>query len=177
MATKPQQNVALLLQHIVSDDDAKIKSIEERSQATKEKLDKVYESYERQITEDENRRLFQTCVEARKGWVAAKEEVMALSRAHKDKEAIHAFEERAYGPFIKVRESANALSEYNKRDGEQAGAEATRPGAGAKIGILIGVGTAIVLGVVLAFIIIRGVNKALTRMADTLGAAPGRFPT
>ena len=40
MATMTQQNVALLLQHIVSDDDAKIKSIEERTQATKEKLDK-----------------------------------------------------------------------------------------------------------------------------------------
>jgi methyl-accepting chemotaxis protein len=169
MATMTQQNVALLLQHIVSDDDAKIKSIEERTQATKEKLDKVYESYEKQITEDEDRRLFQACVEARKGWVAAKEEVMALSRAHKDKEAIHAFEERAYAAFVKVRESANALSDYNKRDGEQAGADATRTVAVAKMGIMIGVATAIVLGIVLAFIIIRGVNKALTRMADTLG--------
>src|SRR5882757_9402357 len=63
---KTQQNVSLLLQHVVADDEAKIKGIEERTQATKEKLDKVYESYEKQITEDEDRRLFHACVDARK---------------------------------------------------------------------------------------------------------------
>ena len=150
MGTVTQQNVALLLQHILADDDAAQKTIEGRMAAAKERLDHVFDAYAKSAATDEERTLLTACADARRHWLESKDGVIALSRAHKTKDAAQAFHDNAYPAFVKNREAVEALLAFNKRDAAAGAATAAGTVSSARLLVAIGVGAAVVLGLGLA---------------------------
>lgn len=164
-----QRNVVLLLQHIVAEDAKQRAEIEHKMAEVKQEVDKAYSTYESLIISEENRRLFNTAVEARKGWLEAKNEVIALSDKDKDKEAVQLFHTKAYPAFAKLRDACNAMSEFNNRRGHEQSEEMKASASLGRTTAVAGITSALVLGIIIGFIIIRGVNKALNQIANTLG--------
>jgi len=174
IAAGAQQNVSLLLQHIVATDERQMQAVADRAAQTKEKLDKAYESYEKAITADEDRKLFEALKEAREKWLVARNETMALSSARKDDEAKAAFYDRAYPAFVGVREASDALSAFNQRYGTETAAAGTAAVASAKRSVVIALIAAAVAGVGMTLVLVRGVNRALSRMAESLSDGAGQ---
>ena len=169
-----QQNRALLLEHVIADDPKEMGDVEARMAKAVADGDKVFSAYEPTITRDEDRRLFNAMKAARGEWVASREPVLVLSRGQKPKEAIAAYQRTAYPAYVKARDAATALAEFNRKSGDEAGAATMAAVSGGKTAAIFGSVGAALAGVVVAFFIVRGVSRALTHIAATLGDGSGQ---
>jgi methyl-accepting chemotaxis protein len=169
-----RRGMLLSVQHILSDTDQKMAGYEEDIKANAKDLDESFKQYEATITQDEERQLFASLQAARAPFRQAREEVLVLSRQHNDKEA-RAFAQTNLEPvYNNYRNAATALTDYNKKRGGEIAVEAFAIMDTAKTGIVVALITTIVIAGILAFFIIRGVNKVLNRLASTLGDGSGQ---
>jgi methyl-accepting chemotaxis protein len=164
-----QRNVALTLRHILAENAKEREELDRTMKELKLEIDKSLATYESLIVSDENRRLFNNAVDVRKDWLAAKSEVIALSNQNKDKEATELFHAKALPAFVKLRDASVAMGEFNKRRGQEQAEEMKRAASVGKTTAVAGIATALVLGILIGFIIVRSINRALGRMAATLG--------
>jgi methyl-accepting chemotaxis protein len=169
MEAKAQQNVAILLQHLLSDDAQRKANAEERIAKVREELDKLAVEYESTVTNDEDRRRLQGATEARKDWLAQIAPMLELSRGGKQKEAYALFVERGYPAFTKFRDATVGLADYNRQAADESAAELRAAVSAGEQGTIAGNIIAVVLCSCVGFVIIRGTNRVLTRMASSLG--------
>ncbi len=163
-----QQNVSLLLQHILDEDKPAMDEVENRMLGVKERLDKAYAEYEKAIDNEEERRLYGEASEARKGWLEAKSEAVALSRDGKKKEATQLFHEKAYPAFKNLRDSVNALGDMNVREADGQGKQITAAVDSGKAGAIIGLAVAVTIASIIGVVIVRSTNRALACISSTL---------
>jgi methyl-accepting chemotaxis protein len=98
-----------------------------------------------------------------------REDVLGLSKQHKQKEALELLEAKMEPAFDRYKASAQAMLEFNIKNGEQ-GKEAVAGSIGSgKQGVIIGISVAVLAAVTLGFFIVRGINRVLNRLASTLG--------
>lgn len=163
-----QRNVALVLQHILTEDPRKKEEIEHQMSQMKLEIDKAYATYESLIVSDENRRLFNNAVETRRVWLEAKAEVTVLSNQLKTKEAADLFHAKALPAFIKLRDVTIAMAEFNNKRSHEQSEEIKKAASVGKMTAVAGIAASLLLGTIIGFLIIRGVNTALNRLAATL---------
>jgi methyl-accepting chemotaxis protein len=164
-----KDNRGLVLRHILADKDHKVQ-VEQQMKDLIPKIDEVQKQYEASIAMEEDRRLFNAMVPARLTMRGTRDRaVLPLSNEGKTAEAAAAFEREFIPAFDKYLATVQAVTEFNRRNGKEAGEQITATVATAKTALSIGVGLAVALGAVLALLIVRSIGKALTRMAATLG--------
>jgi methyl-accepting chemotaxis protein len=160
----------LVLKHAVSEDKDTMRKLDEQVKQNADVASKAFDAYDKAICVDEDRRLFEELRKAREAWRSYRDEVLGLSRDLKKKEALQAFHDRMEPAYDKMLTALNALMDFNRRNAEQRGNEATTAVSAAQRGVIIGLSAAVLVGVVLAFFIIRAINRVLNRLADNLGA-------
>jgi methyl-accepting chemotaxis protein len=164
-----RRGMVLTHRQVITDDEQKLAKLDADIKANRELLDGILKQYEDSITQPEDRKLYSAIAPLRQAYMETREQVLTLSRQHKDKEAQALLEGTLDSQYLKLADAATALTEYNKTRGEQVAAEATGTVSAAKTGIVIAVGLALALGAVIATLVIRGTNRVLNRIAATLG--------
>jgi methyl-accepting chemotaxis protein len=160
--------IAYCLEHILSDDKTLMdKYAASLAELTQENA-KLYETTKIRATTEEARRLYDAAATARPIYAAARDKVIELSSAGKKPEAIAAFHAELYPAFVKLRDAAMALANYNEKEADNAGKSITAATSTGKLGVLIGIGIALTAGSLIALLITRSTNRALTRIAATL---------
>jgi methyl-accepting chemotaxis protein len=159
----------LVLRHVTVDDEAQMRTIAAESNTVEKELDDVLKKYEDGVTEDQDKKLVAELKTRRAVAADAREKVLALSTAHKTKEALAMVTDVLSPAYTAYAQAAGALVKYNEDRGTQVGADAVATVSAAKTGVFVAVGIAIFCGIAIGFFIIRSINRALTRLAGTLG--------
>lgn len=163
-------NFALTHRWMLQPDQAGKTQIEAEMKINSDKLTELYGTYEKSINEPEDRRLFGEMMAARGPYADVRRELMKTADASRQIEMLTA---QVYPAYQNYRRGIQALSEYNKQNGDDAGALIVATVHEAERGILIGLAVALVLGITVAAFIIIGTNRTLRLVVNTLdtGAA------
>ena len=164
-----QANYSTLLEYMLSTDKAQKTKIEQQIEELKSKTDQAVKEYQDSIFTEEDRRLFGEALAARQSFIQSEQGVLAASRDGKAQEANDLMQSQLLPAHFKYEETIQTVVDFNHRNGDAAGKEIMSVVAGAKQTMLIGIGIAIFAAVILAFLIVRGVNKALNKIAAALG--------
>jgi methyl-accepting chemotaxis protein len=156
-----KNNLAYTLEHLTFNDAREMESVEARMAVTKQEITTVLASYERAITEPEDRALFDKIAPARAKFVNGFGRAIALSKAGQKQEAMdlyHAQVKPNYDDFEKV---VQALTDWNSREGEESGKTMVAAISATLIGVVAGVGLTFVMAIAVAFFIIRSTTSVL----------------
>ena len=163
-----RQEFTIVQQHVLTQNTAELRKLDEELRKYVKMFDTDFKKYEGSITQAEDRELFKKAGEAYQAWVPRREAIVALSADGKKEEALA--ELAAATPVAyHLTDVTGSIMSWNEKFGAGTGAQIASAVSRAALGILIGVGLAIFIGVTIAVVIVRSINKALTRIAGTLG--------
>ncbi len=164
------ENHGLVLSHVISDSKQEMAQIEAKIAKNKDLAVKLMDDYEKSITTPQDREIFNKVKNNLTAYVAVRNDILALSREMKTKEAMEKMSKDYIPSYDKTVATLHELSDFNHVNGEDAGKEIASASMMASRTSLIGSITALVVGLVVAWIITRSISKALTSMATELGA-------
>jgi methyl-accepting chemotaxis protein len=141
--------------------DAEIASIVQANE-------KALVDYEKTITRAKDRELFEQIKAALPIYRQAREEVLKLSRDQKSKEAFELSKKQLKPVFDKLSAAVEAEVAFNKESGDEFSKSVQGAINTAQTGIWIGLGMALLVGVGISFLIIRGTNRVLSGIASAL---------
>ncbi len=165
-----RQGCLLIIRHIFEDDKNAMGRLEEAMKENTKKAGEAFSSYEKTISAAEDRRLFEEAVAARKAFLESREEVLALSRQLKDKEAFELYKTKMEPSFERLRQDLDKLLDFNKGVGESDAARLAAIANSAIFWIIAGILISIALGIALTMLVPRSINKAMLRIAGSLKA-------
>jgi methyl-accepting chemotaxis protein len=125
--------------------------------------------YEKTITTPRDRELFGKVALPFEQFGRSWTTIQSLSRESKQKEAVALWMSEGLPAANATSKTLEDLVEFNKTNGEASGAVAAEAGVSARFWTLTILGLSIVSGGLLAFFIVRGINKALTHAVTELG--------
>ncbi len=131
-------------------------------------IDTLFKTYEASISTPEDRALFTALASRRAIFVQSFKGALALSTEGKTQDAIRQSEEKMVPSFKDVDETLDklvALNEANLRKGTAQIHDAVGTG---QTSVLIGLVIAVIVGVLLSWFIVRGTNRSLTQITNTL---------
>jgi methyl-accepting chemotaxis protein len=163
-----QENIALLLEHILS--DAKVKEPLEAAMAENGKeISKILEEYKKSIIDSKEKDLFEAIGPAREKYVAARNDyVLPLSRQLKTDEALASFKAHFMPVFTDYLTAVEKCVAYNEANGQRYGAEITSAVGMASKGILIGLLLALSVGAAIGIFLGRSISSALNKVIGSL---------
>jgi len=157
------------LEHMMTSDPKEMAAIEQDMKAKTDEINERYAAYEKSITLDVDRQNFEKLKTLRPAWVGARNKLIAMSREKKGDE-LEAMREKDVRPaFEAMIVQTKLVTQWNVKNGEVCSQETAAAVSSAKTGIIIGIGTAIAVATLIGFFVIRSINRALARMASSLG--------
>jgi methyl-accepting chemotaxis protein len=163
-----RQEFALLQQHVLTDDAAAATGVEAELRKYAGKFDEDTRKYQATITEASDRQGFDRTMAAYKTWTPARDAVLALSKEGKKAEARQGLA-AATQAATALTDLTGEMMTWNEKNGATTGTAIDTAVGRAKFGIAAAVGLAVVVGVTISLLITRSTNRALTRIAATLG--------
>ena len=164
-----RQNVANLLQQIVTNNPDTLKEIDVRIDEYTKIISSKADEYKATIFDAEDRGNFEEYTKARANWTGVRNRIRDLARAGKSDEAANLYEKEGLNAVAGIDRTIKAIVDYNVRGAAESTATLDNAVHGAMMGVLIGVVGAVLASIAIGFVIIRGVSAALGRMADSLG--------
>ena len=162
------QNYTYVLKHVVSTNEAEMASFEQVIFGTRDTNTALFNAYEPTITALEERRLFQEVTLARTPYNEVLAEVLKLSRALRNQEAIELVNKSLHPAYGRLMGALRAEIDFNKRGGDDASRHIEQTVARAQTGILIGSVVALVAGILVTITINRATHRVLTNVANAL---------
>ena len=167
------ENETNLIKHINSNDVKEMDQIEMEIKAVAEKMQATSQDYEKTIFTDEDRRLFDAVTQNRETYKALREKLLPVSRLtatdpSKTAEAVKIYKDEVQPAMARINSAIQAEVDYNSKGADENSAALDSAITSGRMGVLIGVGLAVLIATLLAVIIIRSVSKALTQMAQAL---------
>ncbi|HEY0007901.1 MAG TPA: methyl-accepting chemotaxis protein [Tepidisphaeraceae bacterium] len=163
-----------MLVHVLTNDEAEMDRLDSVIKAKTDEITALYDKYEKTITLEEDRKLFTQLQELRPQWVTSRNEVIALGRAKKYDEKMKVYYSKTKPAMEKMIAQFNLLVDWNRKNGDTASADTASAVASAETGLIIGISVALLSAVTLGFFVIRSINTALTKMANSLGDGSGQ---
>ncbi|HEY4249348.1 MAG TPA: methyl-accepting chemotaxis protein [Lacunisphaera sp.] len=157
-------NFALTHRWMLFSDSAERKAVESEMKINSAKLTELFKQYEASVTTPEDRALFTAMLAARDPYTDARKMLLAADPARQ----IALLKEQVDPAYQNYRSAIRALADYNKNNGDDAGAMIVAAVSIAKEGILIGLAIAILSGVAVAIVIITGTNRILRQVVHSL---------
>ena len=137
----------------------------------KERIDKLMQDYTRTMHEPEDRQLFATFQEARNNFVTEFKAALALHSQGKTAEAAAAGENRVLPAYQNVTGPLDALIAYNVRNIQTGVSDVQASANVGKTTYAIGLLISLVAGTIIAFTIIRGMNRSLGEITTTINSS------
>jgi methyl-accepting chemotaxis protein len=170
ISTDNQDNESLLAEHILAPTKEATAAIETKLAASLKKTDDDLKSYEDQITQDEDRKNFGHLKELRAAVAQARDKVLPLSRELKTKEATDVFFQEVSPAADAVQSQLETMTQWNNKYGQLHSDLGMAVSQRARMGVIIGLIAAAIMGASLAFFIVRSLVRILSRIATTLGS-------
>ena len=165
-----KHNAFLVGQHLLADDPKIVTALEDELKSVSKANSELLKAYESKIASPEDRVIFDAMTTEREKSGAVRAQVLALSRDGKKKEAGELLRTTMLPAFNKYTETAQKLVDFNKKNAERSTASIVSTVGVANTGMMIGLAAATLMGAAISWLITRTTNKALTRIAGTLGA-------
>ncbi len=126
-------------------------------------------AYEKAMVHEEGKQLLKDVLAARAPYREAVGATLALVNESRNEEAAAMLMERVLPTYREYLANAREIAEWNEKTALAESAGITANAVGAVMGIQIAMGLSLVIGVGVSFLVVRSINKALNRMAGTLG--------
>jgi methyl-accepting chemotaxis protein len=163
-----QQNLeitfALALQHVTATDQQKMASLDAQIQAVRSTNSGIIADYEKLIVSDKGRALLQEFKTARDGFRVVLDETLTTSRIGTPEAKRHAAEvvETQLKPLQKKYEdAAENVVTYTKSFADEAGNSVETAADTTRTGILVGLGTALLLAILISIFVVRSITAPL----------------
>jgi methyl-accepting chemotaxis protein len=166
---RTQETLSLVLQYVQASAEGRA-DIEKQINAIKEANNETYKKYEATIQDPKNRQLYETLLVTRKAWGAARDKFLGLARDGKAAEAQACFEKEVMPAIKALSVDAQAVAKFNEDQATHDGKDIATTVGMSKTILLGGIGAALGIGLVLAWMIVRNTNRALLRISDILNA-------
>jgi methyl-accepting chemotaxis protein/methyl-accepting chemotaxis protein-1 (serine sensor receptor) len=154
--------------HIASDNSAAKIGIEQATEQAKQMIQEHLAAYEKRIAQDEDRQLYGNIKLAYDRFLAAWEEVAPLSRSGKTAEAVAKYLAVGTPAHKALQQAIHAEIDWDRKQGEKNSRGASSQVGQARFGSGLLLAISILVGGLLAFLIVRSVNGALTRAITEL---------
>jgi methyl-accepting chemotaxis protein/methyl-accepting chemotaxis protein-1 (serine sensor receptor) len=148
--------------HMANGDNAVKAEVEQANEQVKEKFQQHLTAYEKTITQAEDRQLFGSIKPAYERYLAAWGEVVELSRAGKTAEATARYLAVADPAHKALQQAIRAETGWNKSHGDENADASAASVSHAWLWIWALLPVSVLVGSLLAFLITRSVNRALT---------------
>jgi methyl-accepting chemotaxis protein/methyl-accepting chemotaxis protein-1 (serine sensor receptor) len=149
--------------HIGDDDRADKDKVEASIDQLKQRVQDTLASYEKTIAKPEDRELFSNVKAPYERYLEGVAQVVQLSRDGKSKEAFAKYMAAADPAHAQLKPAIKALIDWNRKNGDDNADATTKAVSQTRLwawGLLI---FSVVAGALLAFVIVRSVNAALTQ--------------
>lgn len=164
-----QEIYALLLQHAISEDKAEMTRLAGAIKDQSTAMQNYMAEYEKTITVDRDRQLFDNVKTARSSYMATYDQVLALSAELKNKEALQMIEQQLKPLHAKYEEALDAELAFNKAGSAEAGNSIEAAVSSAKTGVLVGLLLALGIAVTIAMLVIRSITRPLITAVELVG--------
>ncbi|HVU36297.1 MAG TPA: methyl-accepting chemotaxis protein [Opitutaceae bacterium] len=155
---------------LLTPDLAGRRTIVARDRAVGQRITELYRQYEATIHHAEDRALYDSAIQARAAYIKVIDGVTGLCLEETNAEALKLFTESADPVFEKYDALLQKLVDYNRTTGLATGNAIVKEISATNRFILFGVGAALLVGALIAYAIMRGVNRSLRTAGDTLAS-------
>ncbi|MGF1633592.1 MAG: methyl-accepting chemotaxis protein [Phycisphaerae bacterium] len=157
-----------VLKHVIAETPEAMTAIEAEMADLAAEKKKTLDTYDATITLDEDRQMFDALAARREAFEAVVAEVLPLSRSMKTKESLELINRKLLPIFKEYAEATDDLVAWNQANGLRTSQTAQGTVGAAQNGILIGIAAAVLVGIGVAYPIVRSTNSVLSRMAGML---------
>jgi len=167
-----EKNITLMTEHVYSTDKDEMARIETRMQDVLANNAAVLAEYEKLPSDDHEKGLYEQLKSARATFWAAREELLKVSRegtAEGNRAAAELFAHKVQ-PLVKpYTDAADALVAYNKGLADDEGRAIQAAVSSARNGVTIGIGSAFLVALLVAMVIIRSITRPLGTALSLVG--------
>ncbi len=168
VAVLSRENRGLLLQRIMTHDKERAAQIDQRIDELSPQITKAMDDYDKTITQDKDRQLFDAIKNTRVAWLAAYSAERELVKDGKYDEAVAAFYNRALPAFHTYDEAQQAEIVFNYHLGDQYTQMVVDSIARAKTGMLVCLALTLLVAVFVSLYVTRSITTPLQVAASTL---------
>ena len=163
------RNQYLLMEHVMSrGNEAKQRAGSELAQG-RALTTQIMDGYEKTITQDKDRELWAALKSARAAYKPEFDEVLRLSEAGKNDEAITYYQSRVRPLYARYMEAVDAAVAFNKDSGDESAKNINEAVGGSKTGILVGITVALIVAIPISLVIKRSMTQPLARAVALIG--------
>jgi methyl-accepting chemotaxis protein len=166
-----RENFSSATQHLLTNDAGKMEQIEKQMTRDSELLTGAYKSYDGTLFNDGDKALLAKTIEARQAYTGLRKQMLALSKAGKKDAAVEFLNEKVNPALGNYLAACTAMTDAKERDALAAGGDISAAVARGKTGVFVGLGAAVAVAAGIGYVITRGTNAALRRVAESLGEA------
>lgn len=164
-----------LLKHIAAEDPAEMQQIEAEIVTTKHSIERAEQAYETAITQDEDRVQFEKLKPLLARYCNLVDKSLTLSRDNRKFEAAAGYYLESKDLYRSIGQLLSEMAAWDRQHSERASASAFLA-ANTAIWLTVLFGAlAIVMGAVGAWLVIRGINRALSRTVSELNSCADQF--
>ena len=160
---------ALIYQHVTTPDKSEKDRINNQIKDLMARNAKVRAVYQKLLSNDRERELFETTGAVRTAMVATFDHALKLSSEGKTAEALAVMSEEVRPAYQKYAEAADVMSTFNKQEADESGNKVEASVASAKTGVLIGLIAALIVAVVISLFVARSITRPLASAVDLVG--------
>ena len=169
---------ATVLNHVLSEDKQEMAGLEKSLDESSASNTEDFKKYGLLVSDSHEQELLDKAQGYRKNYDAAREEIFAVSREMKTKEAIALTHSKLTPAYRQYLQALDDMVTYNEKLGEQASTSINASIKNSVSGILAGVGAAILFGLTIAWFITRSITVPLAAATAAVGeVAKGNLST
>jgi methyl-accepting chemotaxis protein len=157
-----------MLMHMEADSPDQMSEAEAAITDLDNKFQNELKLYEKSAMTARDRELYEKIAPAHDQFMRVWAKIQPLDRGAKAKEAIAIWRSEGAPAVAAVQRTVDDATDFNRTKGDQNGAEAASAGASARLWSILILICSVLTGTALAILIIRGINRALLRVAREL---------
>ncbi len=169
LADLSRVNRTLLLQRMVTHDKELAAEIDKSLDEIVPQVAKALDDYDKTITQQKDRQLFDAVKATRGDWVASRDAARALVNAGKYDEAVKYFYSRLTPAYDAYYKAVQIEVDFNYHLGDEYTQRVIDAISSARTGTFICLGVALFVGVIVSLYITRSITEPLKAASETLG--------
>jgi methyl-accepting chemotaxis protein len=172
------RTMSVLLENVLTSDSTELARLEAEAQDLRSRNVNILSEYQKTYLDEKERPVFDAMLAAQAPYRVAFDEVLQLSHAQKDKEAIALVNTRLKPLYQRYMDAADAVVAFNKAAADEADKAIMQADASAKTGIIVCLVIALIVGVGISIVITRSITGPLATaigMVSTVAAGDLRM--
>lgn len=158
-----QAAYSLELQHIISRNQEEMERLDGEVHDLRSRITTMYSTYEKTISDDKNRELFEHLKAARAEYNSAADQIFRVSKQRTPEAVKQALEmaNRQQSLFVRYLDASTDLVNYNKAHADRASQGVQGVVSSARIGIIVGLAIALSMALLISILVTGSIKKPL----------------